>query len=775
MYWKVLITSSLLATFATLAHAQILDFTEPRQITTSRVTWGPTVTGDGLELYFTAWAPDQWDLRRMVRSSVSDPWPDTYGEPVASLNSLATEDELSFTADGLTAVFNRSNQLYQATRPNVQSDWENVSSLGLSGWAASISGDGTTVYYTRDRWSDTGGADIYFATRDSLDEAFGAPEPIATINTPDYQESSPFVTNDGLTMYFVSDRPGGQGIEDIWAASRPTTEDPFGDAINLGPTINSPNADVAPFMSEDNVLYYTRNAEHGACCWWLWEARPNDQYRQIGGEGTVGTMMLDGIQSNVEFREVSGTHAGLLQRWYSSGNPTSFRRTESRIYDAVDPADNLVPDIPPIGTEDTWWARSPGEELGLPGYPPELVGAIRSNDSEGGHWSSENNEQFAVVMSGEILIPESGTYRFIDGIDDFVALGIDLDGDRIIEESEILIDDNNWTNPTREFNDGGFENLFAPEVEFGDIAEGGEWHEVLVVIGEGNGADGGPIYWDYDADDRDGDGVRVGDAAGFPEFGNGEGRTIAEEDVRNLMIPSSHLRSEGKSELIGGTISGQLDGALFGYQLEVSETGEHDTLRVENPTGLLSTHIDLADATISLGVIGDPAPGEYLLIDADTIVGSATLIVPEELASTFDTSRLLTEGVLTVLGDVSFDCDTNGTLTVDDLNCTSPNDLAAALSAVGLIQGDANGDGEVGFEDFLTLSSNFGGAGSYTQGDFDRNGQIEFGDFLLLSANFGTTLGAKPVPEPSLGVMLLPVLAVSSVFRARRTCKQGTR
>lgn len=768
MYRNVFITSSLFVTLASLSHAQILDFTEPRQITTSRVTWGPTVTGDGLELYFTAWAPDQWDLRRMVRDSVSAPWPDTYGEPVTSLNSVSTEDEISFTSDGLTAIFNRENQLYQATRPDLQSDWGNVSSLGLSGWGASISGDGKSVYYTQDRWNEAG-ADIYFATRDSISGPFDDPLPVESINTPNYRESSPSVTNDGLTMYFVSNRPGGYGLEDIWAASRATTDEPFGEAINLGATINSAKSDDAPFISDDSVLYYTRNAEPGVCCYWLWEAQANNEYRQIGGEGMLGAMVLDGMQTEVEFREVEGTHGGLLQRWYSSGNPTSFRRTESRIYDAFDPADNLVPDIPAIGTEDTWWARSPGEELDLPKYPPELVGATRSNDREGGRWSSENNERFAVVMTGEILIPESGTYRFIDGIDDFVAFGIDLDGDRMVDESEILIDDNRWTNPTRELNDGGFEDAFVPEVEFESIAEGGEWHEVLVVIGEGTGADGGPIYWDYDVSDHDGDGVRVGDAAGFPEFGNGEGRVIARDDVRGLMIPASHLRSQGKSELVGGAISGNLDSALFGYQFEVSETGEHDTLMVENPTGMLSTQIDLADATIALDSIGVPPPGDYRLIDADTIVGSATLVIPEELTSIFDTSRLLTEGILTVLGDVSFDCSADGALTVNDLNCTSPEDLAAALSAVGLLQGDTDGDGAVDFEDFVTLAANFGGPGSYTEGDLDRNGQVEFDDFVLLSLNFGTTLEARPVPEPSLGIMLLPVLAAACVVRARRT------
>jgi len=53
--------------------------------------------------------------------------------------------------------------------------------------------------------------------------------------------------------------------------------------------------------------------------------------------------------------------------------------------------------------------------------------------------------------------------------------------------------------------------------------------------------------------------------------------------------------------------------------------------------------------------------------------------------------------------------------------------------------GDANLDGEVGFADFLILSSNFGRQVdvAFTDGDFDEDGEVGFADFLLLSSNFG--------------------------------------
>lgn len=51
--------------------------------------------------------------------------------------------------------------------------------------------------------------------------------------------------------------------------------------------------------------------------------------------------------------------------------------------------------------------------------------------------------------------------------------------------------------------------------------------------------------------------------------------------------------------------------------------------------------------------------------------------------------------------------------------------------------GDANLDGNVGFDDFLELSANFGKPGGWADGNFDGDDSIRFADFLLLSANFG--------------------------------------
>ena len=61
------------------------------------------------------------------------------------------------------------------------------------------------------------------------------------------------------------------------------------------------------------------------------------------------------------------------------------------------------------------------------------------------------------------------------------------------------------------------------------------------------------------------------------------------------------------------------------------------------------------------------------------------------------------------------------------------------IAEVQQLPGDADGDGEVAFADFLRVSQNFGKEvdAAWSDGDFNGDGQVAFADFLILSENFG--------------------------------------
>jgi len=76
------------------------------------------------------------------------------------------------------------------------------------------------------------------------------------INTK-YWESHASLSRDGRTLYFTSNRAGGYGGLDIYKSARTRGGD-WGPAINLGPVINSKYNEDTPFVTEDgNTLYFS--------------------------------------------------------------------------------------------------------------------------------------------------------------------------------------------------------------------------------------------------------------------------------------------------------------------------------------------------------------------------------------------------------------------------------------------------------------------------------------------------------------------------------------
>jgi outer membrane protein OmpA-like peptidoglycan-associated protein len=137
------------------------------------------------------------------------------------LNTKYHEGPVTFSADGSTIIFTRNN--YNEGKSSKSSD--NVNKLKL--YIAQLTDGG---------WSNV--QELPF-------------------NSDEYSSGHPALSRDGKTLYFVSDRPGGQGGTDIYlsryengAWSRP---------LNLGPEINTKGDEMFPFLDENSNLYFSSN------------------------------------------------------------------------------------------------------------------------------------------------------------------------------------------------------------------------------------------------------------------------------------------------------------------------------------------------------------------------------------------------------------------------------------------------------------------------------------------------------------------------------------
>ena len=124
-----------------------------------------------------------------------------------------------------------------------------------------VSADGLSLYfseYLNNAPSGHGGSDIWLSTRESADDPWGTPENLGPPINTSSEDSMPYLSADGLALYFGSDRPDGSGGWDLWVAKRATTDANWATATveNLGPNINSAYDDGLPTISPDGLYLY---------------------------------------------------------------------------------------------------------------------------------------------------------------------------------------------------------------------------------------------------------------------------------------------------------------------------------------------------------------------------------------------------------------------------------------------------------------------------------------------------------------------------------------
>ncbi|MBN2668161.1 MAG: PD40 domain-containing protein [Bacteroidales bacterium] len=127
--------------------------------------------------------------------------------------------------------------------------------------APSISADGQTFVFTAcNRRDGYGKCDIYISK--FSDGHWTVLKNIGEPINSEYLERQPSISADGTTLYFASDRPGTDGLEDIWVSH--LENDKWSKPVNLGDSINTNGIEWSPFIHPDGrTLYFVSNGHYG--------------------------------------------------------------------------------------------------------------------------------------------------------------------------------------------------------------------------------------------------------------------------------------------------------------------------------------------------------------------------------------------------------------------------------------------------------------------------------------------------------------------------------
>ncbi len=164
------------------------------------------------------------DLYQCAKDSTGN-----YTEPIAfskKLNTRYHEGPISFYSNGEKLVLTRNN---------------------FEKGALLKSNDGITKLK------------LYFSSADK-EGNWSKSEPFQ-YNSDEYTVGHPTITEDGQTMYFISDMPGGYGGTDIYVTH--SRDSGWSKPQNLGHEVNTEANEMFLFLHNDDILYFASNGHGG--------------------------------------------------------------------------------------------------------------------------------------------------------------------------------------------------------------------------------------------------------------------------------------------------------------------------------------------------------------------------------------------------------------------------------------------------------------------------------------------------------------------------------
>jgi hypothetical protein len=185
----------------------------------------------------------------------------------------------------------QNNDLYMSRRTTLGGSFGTVSTVTLQNSSSqdfdpSVSNDGLSLWFATDR---TNVFQIYVATRANLLADFDRPGLARGVNSVG-NNSTPFLSADNSELWFTSDRAGGPGQWDIWHSKKRVSgfEDPIASS-----SLSSDKNDWSPTLSTDGLtIYISSDRVGGQGGFDVWRA-----HRNSVTEGFPAPMVVDELNT----------------------------------------------------------------------------------------------------------------------------------------------------------------------------------------------------------------------------------------------------------------------------------------------------------------------------------------------------------------------------------------------------------------------------------------------------------------------------------------------
>jgi hypothetical protein len=285
-----------------------------------------------------------------------------------------------------------------------------------SQWDVCISSDGLLLLWGS--LEGYGNADIWMASRptvnDPWSEATNLGPPINTAS----EETDPSLSTDGLTLFFRSNRPGGFGGQDLWVAKRADKESEWDTPTNLGPQVNSEWDEVKPSISGDGLSLYFSDYS-----WWAQTIPPRP-----GGQGGGDIWVTTRASKDDPWEEP--VNLGPTVNSLSVDGGPCISADGSALFFFSDRPDGH-------GSHDIWISTRQTSELVPEGYwrTPINLGSIVN--------SSWLDKDPCISSDGSILYYDSGG-NVIDIYQSQIIPIVDLNSDGIVDSADMVIMIDHW-------------------------------------------------------------------------------------------------------------------------------------------------------------------------------------------------------------------------------------------------------------------------------------------------------------------------------------------